>query len=67
MLNAASNAVRTEPAPISPQEQQDQLALKLAQQLTSCTPRRGKFPIPARLKELQEHFETAYHYFEETS
>src|SRR4030095_11225860 len=66
MLNAAIHAVQTEPAPI-PREQQAESLLKLAQQLISCTPRRGNFPIPARLKTLKEFFETAYLHFEETN
>jgi len=66
MLNTASRAAQTEPA-TTPRENHDELALELAGKLASCAPRRGSFPIPARLKVLTEFFQSAYHHFDEAT
>jgi len=63
MLNTAPRPAQTEPA-TTPREQQDELALKLAQKLATCAPRRWNFPIPDRLKKFTEFFQSAYHYFD---
>ena len=66
MLNTSSSALQAEPG-TTPRERHEELALTLAQQLTSCKPHIGEFPIPERLEELKEFFQTTYHYFDKAT
>src|SRR5258706_4086334 len=66
MLNTAPRPAQAEPA-TTPREQQDELALKLAQKLAACAPRTGSFPLPDRLKQFTEFFQSAYYYFDEAT
>ena len=51
----------------SPSYQNDTLASQLAEQLKASRPRKDKFPIPTRLKNLKEFFQAAYNHFEESA
>jgi cyclic beta-1,2-glucan synthetase len=66
MPNTAPRPGKAEPA-TTPRQQHTELALELAQQLASCAPRRGEFPIPDQLKNFMEFFQSAYQYFDEAT
>ena len=66
MLISAPRPAQTESA-TTPREQQDELALELARKTSACTPQRGSFPLPDRLKKLTEFFQLNYHYFDEAA
>ena len=66
MPNTAPRPGKAEPA-TTPRQQHTELALELAQQLASCAPRRGDFPIPDQLKNFMEFFQSAYQYFNEAT
>ncbi len=70
MLNPAHETGQVEfaaPSSLMLHNQLDELAVELAQRLTSCVLRRGDFPIPRRLKKLEKFFQSAYRYFEEAN
>ena len=48
-------------------DQSDILASQLAEQLRASQPRKGPFPIPARLKKLKQFFQTAYNFFDQAT
>src|SRR5258708_24671208 len=66
MLNTVPRPGQAEPA-TNRREQQDKLAIELAQKLAACAPRRGSFPIPDRLNGLTEFFQSAYQHFDEAT
>src|SRR5688572_3899011 len=66
MPTTAPRPGKAEPA-TTPRQQDTELALELAQELASCAPRRGDFPIPDQLKNFMEFFQSAYQYFDEAT
>src|SRR6266498_2129976 len=47
--------------------QKDTLASQLAETLANSKPRKTAFPIPNRLKQLKQFFQTAYNYFDQAT
>ncbi len=47
--------------------QNDTFASQLAAELRDSKPRKNLFPVPARLKELKQFFQTAYSYFDQAT
>src|SRR3990172_226068 len=66
MLSTTPRPPQAETATI-PREQQDKLALELAQKLAACAPRRGSFLISDRLNDFTEFFKSAYQHFDEAT
>src|ERR1044071_1080479 len=65
----AQPATQTEQTNVSPNHSSptELPVIELARELGNCAPRKGSFPIPARLNRLEQFLQSAYDYFTEAT